>query len=88
MKYKIYKSFTEFLLDNNFNINKYKDVKIVNYPCLICNKQFKRKDNYERHYTCVHRKSQIYKCLYCYKEITRNDNFKKHELKCKKQLIL
>lgn len=86
MKYKKYRTFTELLFDEDFNIFKnHEKIEIINYYCLLCKKYFKKKYNLERHNICLHENLERYKCNYCYKKIIRKDNLKKHQLnRCKK----
>lgn len=95
MKYLKYKSYTDFLQDENIKINNLKiaeinnvheNIKINKYLCLLCAKNFRRLEYLKRHFMCIHENKEIYTCNFCYKKIKRMDNLKKHQLKfCKKQ---
>lgn len=64
MKYIKYKTYTDLLLDDNFDylLKNYEKVGITNYFCLLCKKHFKRKDHLKRHILCTHEKLEIYRC--------------------------
>ena len=52
------------------------------YVCLICNKQFGRKGNYDRHMSTNHSENRKYSCPKCWKSFKRSDHLTVHSKIC------
>ncbi|XWV26672.1 zf-C2H2-N-terminal protein [Tupanvirus soda lake] len=65
---------------------------MTNFKCNICHRQFKRKQDLNRHMSCTkgcangsktNKKIQSFNCRYCKKSFNRKDNMQRHLKTCK-----